>query len=164
MLAVQSRLIPSPQRGFTLIEVLVVLSIILVLYAAFAPSFSSMASSNSFQAALRLLHSDLKSLRTTAILSGQTKNLEIAPDGLSYRVGDNQRNLSSGIHISVIRPLNAAKSSITYQSNGKSDGFVIKVSTDNQSAQIHSNWLTGRLQIITGSSKTPIKKAVIGES
>ncbi|MDB9999133.1 prepilin-type N-terminal cleavage/methylation domain-containing protein [Porticoccaceae bacterium] len=140
------------EAGFTLIEILVVLAIVLMIYGAFTPSFAGLSSGASFKASVQLLHNDLKAVRAQAILNGESVHLLITEQGRSYIAGDKIRNLSNE---SRINHTGKSSNPITYYPNGKSDGYAITLSNSDRTASLNSNWLTGDIERTNVEAKKP---------
>ncbi|MDB0047364.1 prepilin-type N-terminal cleavage/methylation domain-containing protein [Porticoccaceae bacterium] len=134
--------------GFTLIETLVVLAIVAMIYGLFAPTFARRVALASFDSTVQTIANDLKTLRTTAILSGQPIRFDVTADGREYSAGDQIRHLKNGIQVRIISPHNGP---ITYHPNGSTDVFAMSVSAGPRRVRLSSNWLTGTLQIDDGS-------------
>ena len=90
-----------PRRGFTLLELLLVLSILAVLAGLAIPTFDSMVSSRRILQAVEKLQNELLEARVEAMKTGQAQVFRATIHGNSYSItpwlsGDEDRDASAG--------------------------------------------------------------------
>lgn len=138
----------SCEKGFTLIEILVVLAIVIMIYGVFSPSFARLSTGASFKASAQLLHDDVKTLRAKAIATGKSTQLIVTDQGHGYSAGEQVRTLNRESRIALI---GTHSDRITYYPDGKSEGYSITLSAGDSTVSLSSNWLTGHIE------RTPIQ-------
>lgn len=75
------------RRGFSLMELLVVLAILIVLGAIIAPTMRSLTGDTKVKAATDQVKSHLATARASAMEQGRPYCVSVSPDGLQLRVG-----------------------------------------------------------------------------
>ena len=154
---IQPQISLTGSRGFTLVEVMVVMVIIALVMGMVATSLSSSVSSAEARAASRKLVASLRYTRARAILDKKEQVLLLDIDNRSYQApGRKQINLPEGVDITVT----TARSELTSESvagirffpDGGSTGGHIELIINEREYRIDVAWLTGetRLQRLEG--------------
>lgn len=144
------------ERGFTLIEILVVIAI-MGLIAAFAlPRFSSAQAKADMSSTARQLAAGLRSTRSLAMTHGRPEafSLDIAHN--LYRAGAGaSRPVAKNVGLVLVTAsqerVDAAAGSIRFFADGSSTGGGIGLRTGSRSTLILVDWLTGRVSIVEGA-------------
>ncbi len=147
----------ASSRGFTLVELMVVMVIIALIMGLVATSMSSSISSAEARAASRKLVASLRYTRARAILDKKEQVLLVDIDNRSYQApGRKQINLPEGVDMTIT----TARSELTSESvagirffpDGGSTGGHIELFINGREYRINVAWLTGetRLQRVEG--------------
>jgi len=140
------------QRGFTLVELLVVLAILGLLTALAPPAYDRLRESTQYRKTLRQLIVDLKLARSQAQARGQWVSFEMALDHNRYRWHPSQawasipaplsmRVTTGGDYITLDQ-----NASILFSPVGGSTGGSIELMrTTGKGALIRIDWLTGEI-------------------
>ncbi len=141
------------QRGFTLLELIVVLAIGVVLYALVLGVPLRGATSADLKAAARTLASGLREAQTTAMATRRDASLNLDLEAREFLVtGEKEpRKLPDGIDLK----LDTAESEVTgertggirFYPDGSSTGGRITVSSGKRQYLVDVDWLTGRVSI-----------------
>lgn len=135
-------------RGFTLIEILVVMVIIALVMGMVATSMSRSVSGAEARAAARNLVASLRYTRARAVLDKSEQVFEINTEERSYLApGRKQVQLPEGVDITVT----TARSEITAEDvagirffpDGGSTGGHIELTVNEREYRINVAWLTG---------------------
>ncbi|MGZ8136444.1 MAG: GspH/FimT family pseudopilin [Methylococcaceae bacterium] len=141
------------QQGFTLIELIVVLVIMVLGFSAIAINISSGNASTEVTAAAREIVSALRYARGQALISHQeiTVTFDLAENSYTLSNRSEIYPISKAIDITVV----TAQSELTGQEqgnirffpDGSCTGGRVTVERDNTVRQIDINWLTGQVEI-----------------
>lgn len=145
------------QRGFTLVELMVVMVIIALVMGLVATSLSRSVSSAEARAATRKLVANLRYTRTKAIVDKQEKTFSVDVENRSYMApGRKQVTLPKGIELT----LTTARSEMTSENvggirffpDGGSTGGHIEMYVNGREYRVDVAWLTGEatLQRVEG--------------
>lgn len=135
-------------RGFTLIEILVVMVIIALVMGMVATSMSRSVSGAEARAAARNLVASLRYTRARAVLDKSEQVFEVNTEERSYLApGRKQVQLPEGVDITVT----TARSEITAEDvagirffpDGGSTGGHIELTVNEREYRINVAWLTG---------------------
>jgi len=141
------------ERGFTLLELIVVLVIGVILYALILAVPLRGATTSDLKAAARSLASGLRLAQTTAITTRRDSTLTLDMDAREFVTsGDSQaRKLPDGIDIQLVTAqtevASERKGSIRFYPDGSSTGGRITVSANERKYLVDVDWLTGRVSI-----------------
>ena len=142
------------QRGFTLLEILVVLAIGVLLVALVPPLLSGLSGATELRGAARQLAAGLRNARNDAItrqreavltldlaqhrfgVTGDSPAIQL-PDGLALKLYTAQAELLDG-----------ATGNIRFFPDGSSTGGHIIVSGPKLAYQVNVDWLTGAIAIV----------------
>lgn len=157
LLKLQRQFSFAGNRGFTLVELMVVMVIIALIMGLVATSMSSSISSAEARAASRKLVASLRYTRARAILDKKEQVLLVDIDNRSYQAPGRKRiNLPEGVDLTIT----TARSELTSESvagirffpDGGSTGGHIELFVNGREYRINVAWLTGetRLQRVEG--------------
>ena len=141
------------ERGFTLLEIIVVLVIGAVLYALVLAVPMRGASIADLKAAARTLASGLRLAQTTAITTRRDAVLTLDVESREFiTTGDRQtRKLPEGVDLKLFTAQTEVTSerrgSIRFYPDGSSTGGRITVSAGERKYLVDVDWLTGRVSI-----------------
>ena len=145
-------------KGFTLVELLIVLVIMSLLLSLVPPLLSNVMPSVTIKATANDLYHDLKYVRNMAVLNGRQSSIVIDTVNNSYssESKDNGKiiNLPSDIKITVenaqLQQLTEENQTISFFADGSSSGGVVLLNTDDQIFTITVDWLTGKVSLVKG--------------
>lgn len=150
-----------PTRGFTLLELLVVLAIAALLVALVPPVVSTVLPGTRLKVAARELATDLRDARHQAIARNAVVGVTFRFDPPTYHVdGANQRRAPNGVRYMVvgdgsIRPARATASghdperdayTLRFFPDGSSTGVKIRVVGEQGAYTVDVGWLMGRVR------------------
>lgn len=142
----------SNSRGFTLVELMMVMVIIAAVMGLVATSMSSSISSAEARAASRKLVASLRYTRARAILDKTEQVLLVDTENRSYQApGRKQVNLPEGVDLTIT----TARSELTSESvagirffpDGGSTGGHIELTVNGREYRIDVAWLTGETKL-----------------
>ncbi|MFQ5994564.1 MAG: GspH/FimT family pseudopilin [Acidiferrobacterales bacterium] len=151
MQAVRSR--AKVCKGFTLLELLVVLAIASALVAIVVPQFSGVMATLELKSSVRELASALRQARSQAIAQRHHVAVTLNVERRTYETsGVTQRHtLPSALKLKLLTAkseiVNETVGAIRFFADGSSTGGQIKLSTDGHAHVIDVKWLTGRVSI-----------------
>lgn len=143
---------PLKSRGFTLVEVMVVMIIVALIMGMVATSMSHSISSAEARAAARELVASLRYTRARAILDKSERVFEVNTDERSYQApGRELVELPEGVDITIT----TARSEITAEDvagirffpDGGSTGGHIELTINEREYRINVAWLTGETSL-----------------
>jgi general secretion pathway protein H len=149
---------PAPggerKRGFTLLELLVVLLIVSLLVALVPPLFSGAVPGAKLKAAVRDLAVTLRLARNQSITRDVEMQVHLNLESPAYAIGTQApRSLPAGVELKVASSSEQSAVATTrhvvrFFSDGSSSGTLITLSRGKRSYDLHVGWLTGRVTII----------------
>jgi general secretion pathway protein H len=140
-------------RGFTLIEVLVVLAIMAMVYALALPAIGRASTSLEMKSATRQIAAGLRRARGQAVTRRHEAVLSLDLDGKLFRITDDPHTYTLpghpdlALYTAQSEIINAKQGAIRFFADGTSTGGRITVGTGPSSQQITVNWLTGKVSI-----------------
>ena len=143
---------PRRDRGFTLVELMVVMVIIALIMGLVATSMSRSVSGAEARAASRKLVASLRYTRARAIIDKKEQVFQIDTDNRSYQApGRKQVNLPEGVEVTVT----TARSEITSEDiagirffpDGGSTGGHIELLVNEREYRVNVAWLTGETSL-----------------
>ena len=140
-------------KGFTIIEMLIVLTIIGIITAGLAPSFAPQLERAKLQSCLRDISSGLRQARGLAQISGREVVFSINLNTKTYTFSNAAKTFklpkefSFSIFTVSNEILNSDNGGVRFYPDGSSSGGRIQVQTSNISLLIDVNWLTGKVTI-----------------
>ena len=150
----EARAARQAERGFTLVEMLVVMAILALVLAVVPPLFSSSLSSATLKAASRDLASGLRAARSEAITLNKEVLFHLDLAAHSFSIGDAKAavSLPSEAEIVLFTATSEAQDdqvgAIRFFADGSSTGGGITLSAADQKYEILVDWLTGRVSIV----------------
>ncbi len=142
-------------RGFTLLELLVALSIMALLVALIPPMLSGAGLTTEVRGAVRQLASGLRAARSEAVTRQQPAVLSIDLERREFTVTGRQRPVTLPQHERVTIQLYTAQAEIVdddrghirFFPDGSSTGGYIALSDRRGEYRVNVDWLTGRIRI-----------------
>jgi general secretion pathway protein H len=140
-------------RGFTLLELLVVLVILGAMAALVPPLLSHGAATASLKRTVATLASELRQARSDAILRNDPQGVVIDPVGRTFGPAEAplRNRIADGIAVDVTVADIAAdrdgRPGIRFLPDGRSTGGTIRLAGQGRSYEVQVNWLTGRVRI-----------------
>lgn len=147
-----ARRLRSTEKGFTLLELIVVILFITIILGLSGFFFAGSISSQRFNSSIRSMIATLKYARSLASLDGEKKIFFINMDLRTYGIeGKKTMNLPDGISIKVTDPVNGDIQSgrydlIFYPSHGVS-GVTIWLWDKKRTARIDTDPVTGAVVV-----------------
>jgi general secretion pathway protein H len=139
--------------GFTLIEMLLVLTIVVMGFAVIGSNISSGTDATAHQSAARDLVSALRYAKGEALISRQEMTVALDLNDNSYTVSrrDKVYELPKDIGLTVVTAQEELSgdgvASIRFYPDGSSTGGRIKLEKNGTNWQIDINWLTGQIEL-----------------
>ncbi len=143
-----------PSRGFTLLELLVVLTLAAVLLATIPPLLSKGLSNAELRGAARQLAASLRFARSQAITKGEEAVLVLDVEQRRYRVQGMRRefHLPRELSVKIVTAESEVSGSdtgtIRFFPNGSSTGGRVTVANEKRKVDVDVDWLTGRIALL----------------
>jgi general secretion pathway protein H len=140
-------------NGFTLIEIIIVLLISVLGFAAISSNISSGNQSTKLQAIARDIASALRFAHGEALMTRNEISVAINLDENSYRISNRDRvfGFASQVDVSVVvaeEEFNdGGEASIRFFGDGSSTGGRITLEWGQQLRRVDVNWITGEVSI-----------------
>lgn len=137
--------------GFTLFEMLVVMTIMAMAFVAVSAVYRAPSSGVQVKAAARLTASRLRDLRAAAMTTGSERVAMIDVNGRSIRFSDGRAPLEFARSIAIAvtgaesERNSPALAGVRFFPNGSSSGATIELRSERQAYEVRINWLTGRV-------------------
>jgi general secretion pathway protein H len=141
------------QRGFTILEVVIVLVLAGIMYALLLAVPMRGASSADLKSAARTLASGLRQAQTTAMSTRRDAVLTVDVEAREFVMpGESEaRKLPNGLDLKLYTAQSevssAQKGAIRFYPDGSSTGGRITVSAGERKYLVDVDWLTGRVSI-----------------
>lgn len=141
------------QQGFTLLELIIVLVVSVLGFAAVGSNISSGNQSTRLQAAARDIASALRYAHGQALVTRQPVSVAVNLDENSYLISNRDKvyQIDEKIEISVVvaeEEMNEGKeASIRFFADGSSTGGRITLEWGKQLRRVDVNWITGAVTI-----------------
>lgn len=149
----------KPVQGFTLIEILIVLTIAGIAMALVAPNLSVGLGSIQLRSAAREIASSLRYSRGRAISRATETEFNINVETNVYQISGKNKNytIPGEIRLGLV----TANSEITGQDSGtirffpdgSSTGGGVTLETGNRKRRVDVNWLTGHVEVLAEMSE-----------
>ncbi|MEE4379659.1 MAG: GspH/FimT family protein [Candidatus Competibacteraceae bacterium] len=139
--------------GFSLVELLVVLVIVVLAVAVVPPLFMGVGSTAELRGAARQLAAGLRSVRSHAVLKQSPATLTVDLEARHFRVSSNNRSISLPTDVAVklytaqSELLNESSGNIRFFPDGSSTGGHITLANERLEYTVNVDWLTGRIGI-----------------
>jgi general secretion pathway protein H len=139
--------------GFTLLELIIVLSIVVLGFGVIAVNMSSGNDSMALKAAARDLASGLRYVRSQAMLTHETTTLDFNLNDNSYLLTgqDKTYHIPEDIDVTVKTAQSDLQNSVAqlrFFPDGSSIGGRITLEKNKLSQEININWLTGHVTLV----------------
>ncbi len=149
---------PINYRGFTLLEMLIVLMIMSLLMTLVPPLFSNALPSLTLKAVTNDLLQDLNYVRDIAILKGKKTQVVINQNTGAYSSEDKYQGkeqiLPNSIKISAshigLRVVDDENPVIAFFADGSSSGGIITLSNNDRVYSLIVDWITGSISLKEG--------------
>lgn len=139
----------SKQAGFTLLELLVVLTISGLLLALTPPLFSSILPQYRAEGASKSLASYLLQARHEAIIEGRIVHVIISSAGYGRKDRDQTQHWPDQVTLAQLSEAlivgDQQKISLKFFADGSSSGGHVRLISGTRSASVFVNWLTGQV-------------------
>lgn len=140
------------RQGYTLMELLVVLTIIAALFAVVPPLFSSASSANEVRAYARQMSSALRQARSNAVATRAPVTFTLDLEHHNYQLaGAHAVQLPADLQLTLITAESElrgqGRGAIRFFADGSSSGGRITLANDASARQLDVAWLTGRITV-----------------
>lgn len=145
---------PSRHRGFTLVEMLVVMVIMLLAYAMTAPMISAGVSGAELKAAARQIAAGLRKARSEAVVRKNEVALTVDVELRQFELSRDQRiyHLPEKIEVSLFTAqselVDAKTGAIRFYPDGSSTGGRVTLSRGERKYRVDVDWMTGQVKIL----------------
>lgn len=143
---------PHHAAGFTLLELLVVLTIAGLLLAIVAPGLSDAVTSARLRVTARQIEAALRETRAAALRQAQPARLTVDAAGHGFATGSRNFVLPKGQSLSYAPfagnlPNRPAAPAVEFLSDGSSTGGALIISNGRNQTRVAVDWLTGRISV-----------------
>jgi general secretion pathway protein H len=140
----------TPARGFTLVELLVVLAIAALLFGLVPMAYSKMRESSQYRTVLRTTAADLRHARQMAVSSGQPVAYKILLQQRKLGIeGRPPQGLPESIQVRATvaqQAMQSGAASIVFMPSGGSTGGSIEVIRSNgEGSRLRVDWFSGQV-------------------
>lgn len=145
---------PPGERGFTLLELLIVLTLMAMITAFVFPMFGGPVSTSELRASARSLAAGLRLARSEAVSQRRETLLTLDVAGKRFRVDRDAQvhALPKRVELKLFTAQNdlvdANTGSIRFFPDGGSNGGRITVASGTRKFDVDVDWLTGRVTIL----------------
>jgi len=156
-----TRSVPSPvsaparrTRGVTLLELVIVISLIAILTAIVMPMFGGGVSTTELRSAARQIAAGLRTARSEALAQRRETFLVLDVAGKRFKVDQDPREhkLPAGLELKLFTAQNdlvdATTGAIRFFPDGGSNGGRITLAAGTRKYEVDVDWLTGRVAIL----------------
>ena len=141
-------------RGVTLLELIIVISLMAILTAVVIPMFGGGVSTTELRSAARQIAAGLRTARSEALAQRRETFLVLDVAGKRFKVDQDPREhkLPSGIDLKLFTAQNdlvdATTGAIRFFPDGGSNGGRITLAAGTRKYEVDVDWLTGRIAIL----------------
>lgn len=142
-------------RGFTLLEVLVVLALLAMIYSLVPPMINIGGSTAELKAGARQVAAGLRKARSEAITRRTEATLTLDVEARNFRLsGENRprslpRQAEIGVFTSQGEVVDATRAAIRFYPDGSSTGGRVTLAMGERKFYVDIDWLTGQVEIQT---------------
>lgn len=133
------------QGGFTLIEILIVMSLLAIVYALALPALGSLTAEGRLDRAANALHGELRAARAQALLEGQSVALDVVASVADPDIGVTLKNTAAGETVAERKI--AQDRRVRFFPDGSATGRHIVLSLDGSQRAVDLDWLTGNISL-----------------
>ncbi len=141
----------ASSQGFTLLEILVVMTIAAMLLALVPPLLSGAVPGARLKAAARDLVAGLRLARSRAITTNTVTELSLDPKTGEYRISGQvkPRHLPAGVQVQIQSNASgdAEASAVQFYPDGSSSGGRITLKGSGRAYSVEVDWLTGSVDL-----------------
>ena len=143
-----------PRRGFTLLEILIVLALMAIVAGFVLPMFGGPVSTSELRSSARQLAAGLRLAQSEAVSQRRETFLVLDVAGKRFKVDNDphEHRLPSKIELKLFTAQNDLVSesvgSIRFFPDGGSNGGRITVASGERKFAVDIDWLTGRVAIL----------------
>lgn len=142
------------QSGFSLLEMIVVVTLLALAYALVAPRLGAGGDAIALKSAARQLAAGLRQARSTAVASGSEASLVLdLKTGQFVITGDvRQHRLPEGLQYGLFtassEQIDGDRGGVRFFADGSSTGGRIAVAAGGTRQFVDIDWLTGRVRVL----------------
>ena len=139
-------------RGFTLLELLVVLAIVALAAALVAPNIPGVIGSTRLTAAAEITVAFLREARARAIVDGVAVDFEVDPRTGAYRFADRSKSVNASVAVALTANLPAGRKPgspgvIRFYPDGAASRAAIRLERSGTQRIVAVDPLTGRIRV-----------------
>lgn len=142
------------QEGFTLLELLTVMTVMALVLVVGAPQLGSLLPHINFERSARELTASLREARSRAIVSDETVSFNLDVGRRAYWIVGSRPKIKSVSPTATVLVFSAEENltrqkvaSILFFPDGSSTGGFIKLTQNGEAYKISINWLTGEVSL-----------------
>jgi prepilin-type N-terminal cleavage/methylation domain-containing protein len=136
------------ERGFTLLELLVVLTIIVLLASAWPLASSHLFTAQRLRNETQVLAGTMREAQLTARLTGNPQELMISPQASSYTTPTEAHELPDGMTLRLRgQPSAPTNDRVIMYSDGSSSGGMLELALSSRVMTLRVQRVTGRIEI-----------------
>ena len=143
-----------PTPGFTLLEVLVALTIVALIAATAVPALATAIDRERFKACARELADALKTARYNALAKQSEATLTLDVEAQTYRLDDGHdrqlaapRRTTIALVTATTEQAGASSGAIRFFADGSSTGGTVTIELQDRRRLVVVDWLTGRVEV-----------------
>lgn len=147
-------------RGFTLLELLIVLLLMAVIFAAAPPLFSSIGLTTELRGSARQLAAGLRLARNEAITEQKVAVLTVDVEQRTFKVAGKTRSLPDDESVKVklytaqAELIDNNRGNIRFFPDGSSTGGYVALADGRVEYRVKVDWVTGHISIATLDDET----------
>jgi len=144
---------PARQRGFTLVELLVVLGIVAMVAVLVAPRLGGMGSGMELRGAAEELRADIRRVRNAAVSESRDTVLLFDLEAGAWRDGDGRLGgtLPEGVELAITvarqEQTGEASGGVRFYPDGTSTGAKVTLSRGERALLLSIDWFDGHVRI-----------------
>lgn len=141
------------QAGFTLLEILVVLTIAALLLVVVPPMLNGSMESAEFKSSVRDLAAGMRLARSSAIVENRSVAVILDVKDRSFQITDSgeirhfPQDLSVTLNTASSEMIDENRGAIRFFPDGSATGGSVVLQAKNQALEVSVDWLTGRISI-----------------
>jgi general secretion pathway protein H len=141
------------EKGFTLLELLVVLVILALAVTVSAPLLSGGKDKADFKASVQTVVTALREARSLSLITGRSQALVVDVERSAVRIGDVGRaaGLPKSVRLSLItvaqERIDRGDGAIRFFPDGSSTGGRVSLLQGTRRSDVNVDWLSGRISV-----------------